>query len=494
MSIFLGIDLGSSSIKVSVFDGLLQKEIASGFAPKQEMEIIAVQKGWAEQDPETWISYIKECIIEIGKSVELSSISAIGISYQMHGLVCVNKDCEVLRPAIIWCDSRAVETGQTFLPDVGAQQCFDKSLNLPGNFTISKLKWIEQNEPENYKKIYKFMLPGDYVAMRLSGEISTTVSGLSEGIAWDFKEHKTAHYLFDAWGLNSNMIPEVFDNVGKQAKVSQNAAQEFGLKQGTLISYRAGDQPNNALSLGAVNAGDFVATAGTSGVVYGVTDTIATDEKSRVNVFAHVNHSKEHPHLGILMCINGCAILNNWAQSNWATENLSYEEMNSLAATINVGSDGLLMLPFGNGAERIYENQDIGASLHGLQFNIHTRAHLYRAVQEGIAFSFKSGFDIIEAVFDAKPKVIKAGTANLFLSDVFSQTVTNLLNIPIELYDTNGALGAARGAAIGTGFYATYEQAFEGLEMLKKYEPEQNSHIHEVYENWKKILDKNLDK
>jgi len=493
MSNFLGIDLGSSSVKVSVFDGLLHKELASEFAPKKEMEIVAVQKGWAEQDPETWITYIKECIVEIGKTIELSTISAIGISYQMHGLVCVNKDFEVLRPAIIWCDSRAVEIGKTFLPDVGAELCLDKSLNLPGNFTISKLKWIEQNEPEIYKNIYKFMLPGDFVAMRLSGEISTTISGLSEGIAWDFKEHKTAQYLFNAWGLNSNMIPKVLENVGAQVAVSQNAAQEFGLKQGTIISYRAGDQPNNALSLGAVNAGDFVATAGTSGVVYGVTDTIAADEKSRVNVFAHVNHTKENAHLGILMCINGCAILNNWTQSNWATEGLSYKEMDALAANINVGSDGLIMLPFGNGAERIYENQDIGASLHGLQFNIHTRAHLYRAVQEGIAFSFKNGFDLIESVFNAKPKVIKAGTANLFLSDVFSQTVTNLLKIPIELYDTNGALGAARGAAVGTGFYDSFEQAFEGLKMLKKYEPEQNSHIHEVYEDWKKILHRNLE-
>lgn len=486
--LFLGIDLGSSSVKVSVLNGETNTEVVSAFAPEEEMKINAPQDGWAEQDPELWISYIKECLVKIGQSVDIKDISAIGISYQMHGLVCVDADHKVLRPAIIWCDSRAVETGNAFLPDVGADQCMDKCLNLPANFTVSKLKWVEQNEPDIYKKIHKIMLPGDYVAMRLSGEISTSISGLSEGIAWDFKNHKPAYFLFDAWKLDLSFIPEAHESFGNSTSVSEAGATEFGLKKGTAISYRAGDQPNNALSLGAVNTGDFVATAGTSGVVYGVVDSCKYDTKSRVNVFAHVNHSDIQNRLGILMCINGCAILNNWARQNWGYEGLSYSDMNKLAEQAPEGSSGVMILPMGNGAERIYNNKEINASVHGLKFNVHNRTHLFRAVQEGIAFTFKNGFELIEQFSSVKPAVIKAGNANLFLSNVFAQTITNLLQIPVELYDTNGALGAARGAAVGNGFFKSFDEAFQNLTKTKVYLPEENTNIKDAYEKWKKVL------
>lgn len=489
--LFLGIDLGSSSIKISVLDGEKNSEVTSAFAPKQEMKINAPQEGWAEQDPEVWIGHLKDCLKEVSNTVNLSEIGGIGISYQMHGAVCVDKNQNVLRPSIIWCDSRAVEIGNKFLPEVGAEQCLDKCLNLPGNFTVSKLKWIEQNEPEIYSKIDKIMLPGDFIAMRLSGIISTSISGLSEGIAWDFKAHKTADFLFDAWNLKKEFIPTVNDSFGSFSEVSAKGSAEFGFKAGTPISYRGGDQPNNALSLGAVNPGDFVSTAGTSGVVYGVTDKINYDPKSRVNVFGHVNHTKENPRLGILMCINGCAILNNWSRSNWGDSGMSYKEMDQIANQAPEGCDGVKILPFGNGSERIYENQPMSASLHGIQFNIHNRSHLFRAVQEGVAFAFRNGFDIINEVFKAKPSVMKAGVANLFISKIFAQAVSNLLDIPIELYDTNGALGAARGAAVGTGYYKSFDEAFQGLHKVKEYTPDSKSRINEVYGEWKTILNKN---
>ena len=487
----LGYDIGSSSVKASIVDAESGKCAASAFYPKSEAPIIAVKKGCAEQEPSSRWEYLKQATADIlaASGVDPKDIKAIGISYQMHGLVCVDKDMNVLRPSIIWCDSRAVPYGQKAFDTLGHENCLSHLLNSPGNFTASKLAWVKENEPELYAKIYKIMLPGDYIAMKLSGEICTTVSGLSEGMFWDFKENSVSKMLLDYYGIDSSLIPEIRPTFSEQGRVSAASAAELGLAEGTPITYRGGDQPNNALSLNVFNPGEIASTAGTSGVVYGVLGEVNYDAKSRVNTFAHVNHTDEQTRLGVLLCINGTGILNSWMKRNVAPEGISYADMNDVAAQAPIGSAGVSILPFGNGAERMLENREVGASIHGVNFNVHNKSHLLRAAQEGIVFSFKYGIEVMEQMGMNVSK-IHAGHANMFLSPIFRDTLAGVTGAVIDLYDTDGSVGAAKGAGIGAGIYKDNNEAFATLEKLAVIEPSvaDAQAYADAYETWKSRL------
>ena len=466
----LGIDIGSSSVKVSLLDIETGRCVASSTNPAQEMPIDAPQSGWAEQDPEMWWRYVVEGIRRIGADHPMSDVVAIGITYQMHGMVALSKAHQPLRKAIIWCDSRAVAIGEEALEQIGRDYCLAHTLNSPGNFTASKLAWVKRNEPDLFDQIESVILPGDYIAYRLSGRISTSVSGLSEQILWDFKEERRADFVADYYGIPHAMIPEAGVSIGIEARTNAETETLLGIPAGTPISYRAGDQPNNAFSLNVMEAGEIAATGGTSGVVYGVVDRPEADPLSRVNTFVHVNHRPEAPRYGILLCINGTGCLNSWMRRNVVRETLDYGAMNDLAATAPVGSDGLLVLPFGNGAERVLGNRSTGASVIGIDLNRHTTAHVLRAAQEGIAYSFRYGIDLMRDL-GLQPEVIRAGKANLFLSPLFRRTLATLTGARIELFDTDGSLGAARGAALGAGYYKSREEAFASLRRLEVIDP-----------------------
>ena len=485
----LGYDIGSSSVKASLVDAQTGKCVASAFYPKSEAAIIAVKPGWAEQEPSSWWENLKLATADImaASAADPKDIKAIGISYQMHGLVCVDKDQIVLRPSIIWCDSRAVPYGQKAFDELGHENCLSHLLNSPGNFTASKLAWVKENEPELYAKIYKIMLPGDYIAMKLSGEICTTVSGLSEGMLWDFAEGAPAQMLLDYYGIDKSLIADIKPTFSEQGRVSAAAAAELGLAEGTPITYRAGDQPNNALSLNVFNPGEIASTAGTSGVVYGVLGDVNYDPKSRVNTFAHVNHTPDQTRLGVLLCINGTGILNSWMKRNVAPEGISYADMNDIAAKAPIGSAGVSIMPFGNGAERMLENKEVGSSIHGVNFNVHNKSHLLRAAQEGIVFSFKYGIEVMEQM-GMNVNKIHAGHANMFLSPIFRETLAGVSGAVIELYDTDGSVGAAKGAGIGAGIYKDNTEAFATLEKLAVIEPAHTAEYTDAYEAWKSRL------
>ncbi len=486
----LGYDIGSSSVKASLVEAAGGRCVASAFYPKSEAPIRSERPGWAEQDPAQWLSCLKEATRDVlaqSGPIDGKDIKAIGISYQMHGLVGVDKDLNVLRPSIIWCDSRAVPYGRRAFEALGEDWCLEHLLNSPGNFTAAKLAWVKDNEPDLYDRIWKVMLPGDYVAAWLTGTVCTTVSGLSEGIFWDFKENRPSSRLLDFFGFDESVLPEIRPTFGVQGCLTGAAARELGLQEGTPVTYRAGDQPNNALSLGVLNPGQIASTAGTSGVVYGVIGQVAHDPLSRVNPFAHVNHTAEAPRLGVLLCINGTGILNAWMRRTVAPDGLGYAEMNDLAAGVPIGSDGVSILPFGNGAERMLCNRDTGCSIHGVNFNRHSRAHLLRAAQEGIVFSFCYGIEIMQEM-GLQVDRIHAGRANLFLSPLFRRTLAGTSGATIELFDTDGSVGAARGAGIGAGIYRSAEEAFSTLERLAVIEPEDREAYIAAYERWKSYL------
>ena len=493
MHLLLGYDIGTSSVKASLVDVKTGCCVASCFWPQQEAPIIAKQTGWAEQEPTMWWDNLKVATQNVMKQAEAkgSDVLAIGISYQMHGLVCVDKEGEVLRPSIIWCDGRAVPYGNAAFDAIGHERALSRLLNSPGNFTAAKLAWVKANEPELFERIYKVMLPGDYIAMRLSGGcINTTVSGLSEGIFWDFESGCVSRDVLDAFGFDDGLIPDIVPTFACQCALSKEVAAELGLAEGTPIAYRGGDQPNNALSLNVMRPGEIAATAGTSGVCYAVTELRRYDPQSRVNTFAHVNHSTNEPRLGVLLCINGTGILNAWMRRLVAAD-VSYADINELAAKVPAGSDGVTIVPFGNGAERILQNRDVGASIHGINFNIHGRNHLLRAAQEGIVFSFQKGIDVMREM-GTNITNIHAGHANMFLSPLFREALATVSGAVIDLYNTDGAAGAAKGAGIGAGIYANSDEAFATLEHVATIHPsEQEKHAYQdAYHRWTEYLNK----
>ena len=490
MKYLLGYDIGSSSIKAALLEADSGRSVAVAFSPVTEMPIRAVRPGFAEQDPEDWWKELMVATVKLKSKYSFASdeIIAIGISYQMHGLVCVDRSLQILRPSIIWCDSRAVDIGYRAMTDLGADFCLKNFLNSPGNFTASKLKWVKDHEPHIYEKIYKVMLPGDYIAMKLTGEPVTTVSGLSEGIFWNYPARRIASELLDYYQIDKNILSVLVPSFGEQGRVSTEAARVLGLSSGIPVSYRAGDQPNNAWSLNVLEPGEIAATAGTSGVIYGVTDKITYDPLSRVNTFVHVNHTNEQPRYGVLLCVNGTGILNSWVQKNlFAGE--SYDAVNRAAGKVGIGADGLKFYPFGNGAERMLVNKDPGAQLMGLQFNRHQREHVARAAQEGIAFSLNYGAEIMREM-GLSLSTIRAGHANMFLSDIFASTFANASGCSVELYNTDGAVGAARAAGVGAGYYKNYRESFTGMELIRNIEPDRSSkqQIADYYGSWKNSL------
>lgn len=489
---FIGFDLGSSSVKAALLDAETGKTVASAYFPDTEMKIDAPQPGFAEQHPDIWWSNACKASREVMRRAGIAAeeVKAIGISYQMHGLVVVDKEGTVLRPSIIWCDSRAVQIGQKAFQELGEQHVLSRMLNSPGNFTASKLAWVKASEPEVYASVDKFMLPGDYLAARMTGEIATTPSGLSEGVLWDFSTQSPAELILDYYGFDRSLIPDIVPTFGEQGFLTAESAGELGLAEGTPVTYRAGDQPNNALSLNVLEPGEVAATGGTSGVVYGVSDEAQYDLQSRVNTFLHVNSSKEEPRYGVLLCINGTGSLNSWLRNQLGRGTHSYPEMNEIASQAPIGAEGLVCLPFGNGAERVLGNANPGGSFHGLEFNRHGLPHFLRAAQEGIVFALYYGMEIMEDL-GVSSRLIRAGEANMFLSPLFRQTFANVSGATIELYNTDGATGAARGAGLGLGYFKDRSETFHGLQAVRTIEPDssQVEATREAYFRWKKIVE-----
>lgn len=487
--LLLGIDLGTSSIKVSVVDAATRQSVASAQFPETEAPILSPKPGWAEQSPETWWEHVQQAIAKVHatKAYNPSDIKAIGIAYQMHGLVNVDRNQNVLRNSIIWCDSRAVETGDEAFKKIGEEKCLSHLLNSPGNFTASKLAWVKQHQPEIYENTHKIMLPGDYIAMKLTGEITTSISALSEGIFWDFQRDQLSSDVLGEYGFNTSIFPDLKPVFSPHGQLSSAVAAKLNLQSGIPVTYKAGDQPNNALSLNVLEPGEVAATAGTSGVIYGVSDHLTYDKESRVNTFAHVNYTPENKRLGVLLCINGTGILNRWIKDTFSGGK-NYPAMNREAFSVSPGCDGLSILPFGNGAERMLGNRIIGAHFKHIDFNTHSQAHVFRAVQEGIVFSLRYGLDIMREN-KMNPSVIRAGKANLFLSDLFTEIFVNTTQVPIELHNADGSVGAAIGAGIGIGYYPSAKVAFETSRPLRLVEPGGSVSIYQdLYQKWKEAL------
>ncbi len=487
----IGIDIGSSSIKAALVEMGTQAVVAAVQAPEAEMPIAAPQADWAEQAPEEWWKYCVAAVHALLREsrVPPNRIAAIGLSYQMHGLVAIDAQGEVIRPAIIWCDSRAAAIGQAAYQALGETYCLTHLLNSPGNFTAAKLRWVQEHESSAFERIHRILLPGDYIAYRLTGEVATTRCGLSEAILWDFVREAPAYALLAHWSMPADLLPPLVPVFGFQGALCVLAAEALGLPPGIPLTYRAGDQPNNAFALNVLEPGEAAANAGTSGVVYGVVGERVADPQQRVNSFAHVNHRPEAPRIGVLLCLNGCGSLYRWLRQQLGPI-ATYAHMDTLATTAPPGTDGLCVLPFGNGAERLLGNINVGARLLRLDFNRHTPAHLCRAALEGIAFALTYGIQQMRRL-GLPITALRAGHDNLFRSPLFAQTLSTAAGVPVELFRTSGAIGAAQGAAVGLEQTTPAENT--GAIAAGRYEPDANAEpLAAAFERWRQALERTL--
>jgi len=490
--LLLGYDLGSSSIKAALVDSEINKVVAVAQYPDLEMPVLSKKSGWAEQSPQLWWECTKNVTAKLLalQKIDLNRIGAIGIAYQMHGLVLVDKKFSTLRDAIIWCDSRALPIGQAEFDKIGHSKCFSHLLNSPGNFTVSKLKWVKDNEPKIYDKIFKALLPGDFLSLKMTGKCLTTISGLSEAILWDFKEKQRADFLLNHFGIANQLIPEHTTSVGFHGELTKEASDWLGLRPGIPVTYKAGDQPNNAGSLNGLEPGEIVASGGTSGVVYGIVEKPIFDKRQRVNSFAHINYTNEKPRIGVLLCINGAGIQYRWVRDLLASGH-AYNEIENIAATVSINSEGLQIFPFGNGIERMLENKNVGSNIMNLNFNRHNKATIYRATLEGLAFSFVYGIKILEEI-GLKISAIKVDNSNLFQSEIFSNTIASCFGREIVVMDTSGAVGAARISGVATKAFSNIEEALRDIPIVKIYQPQKTDEYEAGYLLWENNLNKLL--
>lgn len=495
----LGFDIGSSSIKGALIDAESKKTIRVVSAPDREMPIDSPDRGFAEQDPEMWWKYVCRCsnmLMEHHPEAK-NRIGAIGLTYQMHGLVLTDDEGKVLRSSVIWCDSRAVSTGRELEEKLDANAFLGSHYNVPGNFTFSKLRWVQKHQPDIFEQSEKFMLPGDYIAFRMTGEIRTSYTGLSEAILWNFKEGKANEDLLRQWDMDPRLIPGHAPSFATQGYVHATAREELGLDSGGKIpvSYRSGDQPNNAWSLNVNEPGVMAGAGGTSGVLYGISEDPVIDLTQRTNSFAHVNYEPERPRIGVLLCINGAGILYSWIRKNITGSDFSYDELERRATSVAPGADGLQFLPFGNGAERMLQNKPVQAHLMQLDLNRHRQDHIIRAGLEGVGFAFVYGYEIMKGLGLASD-ILRVGNDNLFLSGIFSGLISAMTGMRIEIREATGAVGAALGAGVGAGIYTSPQDAMKDSAVLQTVipDPELQELYRPYYKLWKTELNNKLEK
>ena len=479
----LGFDVGSSSVKASLVNADSGKCVATAFFPEKEAPIMAVKAGWAEQDPQMWWDNaklsLKKIMVEAGATAE--EIKAIGISYQMHGLVCVDKNLKALRPSIIWCDSRAVPYGEKAFKDLGADQCLSHLLNSPGNFTAAKLAWVKENEPENFKKIKKIMLPKDYLAYKLSGTFCTDYSDASGMLLLDVKNRKWSKEMCDICGITEDMLPKLFDSFEKVGELKHDLAAELGLRDGVVIAAGAGDNAAAAVGTGTVGNNKCNISLGTSGTIFMSSDSFAVDSNNALHSFDHADG-----HFHLMGCMLSAASCNKW----WMDEILKTKDYADEQKGIDkLGENHVFFLPYLMGERSPWNNPNARATFTGITMDT-TREDMTQAVLEGVAFATRDMYEVAKSIGVApKRTMICGGGAK---SPLWRRMIANILNVEVDVpsCEEGPGMGGAMLAMVACGAYKSVEEAAAAIVKVDKTEkpdPELVAKYEARYQQFKTI-------
>ncbi len=467
---FLGIDVGTGGSRAVLIDssGAIVASATIEHAPFASPEI-----GWAEQNPEDWRRASIEAIRQVlaNENVNAEDIAAVGLSGQMHGAVFLDKFDKVLRPSIIWCDQRTENQCRELTEKIGAEKLIELVSNpaLP-NFTLTKMLWVRENEPEIWRKVKCVLLPKDYVRFCLTGDKATDVSDASGTLMLDVRNRKWSKEILAASEIGESLLPELYESAEITGTISAECAAETGLLKGTPVVAGASDNAAGAIGMGIVRVGSVSATVGTSGVIFAVTDKPSIDLRGRIHTFCHAAPNRWH----VTGVTQAAGLSLRWFRDNFSL-NENYDDLTAESAKISVGADGLLWTPYLMGERTPHIDSNVRASLIGLTAS-HTKAHVVRAILEGVAFSLRDSLEIFKDL-DIPIQTIKLGGGGA-RSSLWRQIQADVYGRAVEIVesDEGAAYGAVLLAGVGAGRWKTIDQACgETIRVAEKIEPNDES-------------------
>jgi xylulokinase len=457
MDYVLGIDVGTGGTRAVLVDR--NGAIASS-ATCEHVPFASPQTGWAEQDPHDWWKAAGSAIRAALANVQNADVVCVGLAGQMHGAVLLDENDEVLRPALIWCDQRTQPQCDWLNEKLGEQRIIELTCNPAlTNFTLTKLLWVRDHEPEVWKRFRRVLLPKDYVRFRLTGEHAMDVAEASGTLMFDVADRRWSEEMMASVGLPMTCLPKLFESPEICARLSHAGAAHAGLKPGTPVVAGAGDQAGGAVGMGIVRAGAVSATIGTSGVVFAATDTPAMDVRGRVHTFCHAVPGRWH----VMGVTQAAGLSLRWIRDLLKNSaNLSYDQLTREAASVPAGSDGVLWSPYLMGERTPHLDPNARATLTGLAAN-HTRAHVVRAVLEGVAFSLKDTFSLF-AEMKVPVSTIRVGGGGA-RSELWRQIQADVYGREVEILaaEEGAAYGAALLAGVGAKFWSSVDEACEAV-------------------------------
>jgi xylulokinase len=480
----LGIDVGTGGTRAVLLD---QAGRVLGAATAEHAEMASPQLGWAEQDPRDWWRAaqvaIGECLTAAGATGP--EVFAVGLSGQMHGLVLLDGAGEVVRPALLWCDQRTEEECREITERVGAKRLIELVANpaLTG-FTLPKIWWVRKHELELWSRVRSIMLPKDYVRFKLTGARATDVADASGTLLFDVVRRRWSAEMLEASDLRAEILPKVFESPEITARVTKDGAAASGLREGTPVVAGGGDQAAGAVGMGIVAPGNVSATIGTSGVVFAATSDPVVEPKGRIHTFCHAIPGRWH----VMGVTQGAGLSLRWFRDQFAG-GASYDTLMIEAAAAPAGSDGLLWAPYLMGERTPHLDPNARGALVGLTAQ-HTRAHVIRAILEGVAFSLRDTFTIFrELGVPVKSIRLGGGGARSYL---WQQVQADIYGMPVDLVaaEEGAAYGAALLAGVGAGVWPSVDAACEtAVRVAKRVEPiaENRELMNHRYEEYRKL-------
>lgn len=480
----LGIDVGTGGTRAVVVDRL--GKIASS-ATYEHVPFASPHTGWAEQDPHDWWKATGGAIRQALTNVSGAKVTCVGLAGQMHGAVLLDERNEVLRPALIWCDQRTQAQCDWLNSQVGARRIIELTSNPAlTNFTLTKLLWVRDREPEIWKRFRRVLLPKDYVRLRMTGEHAMDMADASGTLMLDVAHRRWSEEMMSATGISMSSLPRLYESPEVCARVDERGAAHTGLEMGTPVVAGAGDQAGGAVGMGIVRAGAVSATIGTSGVVFAATDTPAMDVNGRVHTFCHAVPGRWH----VMGVTQAAGLSFRWVRDLLQnSSSLSYDQLTGEAAQIPAGSDGVLWAPYLMGERTPHLDPNARGTLTGLAAN-HTRAHIVRAVLEGVAFSLKDTFSLFnEMRVPVRNVRLGGGGAR---SPLWRQIQADVYGHEVEILvaEEGAAYGAAVLAGVGARFWNSVEEACDAVVKVRetvKPEPAAASAMAKQYDHYRRI-------
>lgn len=442
--------------------------LASG--TEEHANFASPEPGWAEQDPRDWW---RAGAIAVRKALQASgvaaeSIAAVGFSGQMHGAVLLDENDEVIRPALIWCDQRTDAQSKELERNLGLDRLIQLTCNPPlTNFTLTKLLWVRENEPKNWQRVRKIMLPKDYVRLRLTGESAIDVADASGTLLLDVANRRWSNEVLGKTGIDAKLLPKLFESQEICGKISQAGASATGLRPGTPVVAGAGDQAAGAVGMGITRAGVVSATIGTSGVVFAATDRPSLDSKGRLHTFCHAIPGRWH----VMGVTQAAGLSLRWFRDRFGAGPEDgrdpYERLSAEAATVSAGCEGAFWAPYLMGERTPHLDPFARAAFVGLSAS-HTRAHLIRAVLEGVAFSLKDTFTIFEEIHVPVERIRLGGGGAR--SPLWQQIQADVYAHEVEILkaEEGAAYGAAILAGVGSGCWKSVDEACDATVRVAK--------------------------